>query len=214
MRTWDKLIEIEADQVLAESRERLSAILEVNDHISMEIGSDIDQILNNVTRKEMREWGPVEVARTDQTLKRWEVTFSVVNMANRGIVRLTLEGYYLQAVSLLRQELEGVAQLKHITLGTRPNGKAPNIKVLDERLRKVYRELSQGTHLTSDQMAALQAPLLTGRERLIAQLPHGPSLLPRFSHHVAKTIFEIHVELRKALKSILHEHIEKIRREP
>lgn len=115
MRSWDELIEIEAGKVLVESRKQLSELIALNNQLSVEIGSEIDKILNKLTRREaIVEYGVVDVVRNDDSLREWETTFSVVNMAGNCIVRLACEGYYLQAVSLVRQELEGVAE--HVNL--------------------------------------------------------------------------------------------------
>ena len=210
MTTWDEIIAIEADNISREARKRLSSRIEQNNQISKNIGSGIDKIFNKLTRMEVREHGPVEVVRDDETHREWETAFSVVNMTGNAVVHLIFAGYYLQAITLVRQELEGLAQLEHITQGSRVNNKAPNIGVLDAEIKKFYGELSEGAHLASHDITALQAPMPTGFERHNAQLPHGPSLIPRYSHEVADGIFNIHIKIREELNGCLHRHIAKL----
>lgn len=210
VRNWDTFIEIEADKVAQETRKRLSSRIEQNNNVSKEIGSEIDRILNKVTRREVREYGAVELIRNDETHREWETAFAVVNMAGNPVVSLISSGYYLQAITLVRQELEGLAQLKHIAQGNRTKNKAPKINVLDEEVKKLYGDLSEGAHLASHDITAIQAPMPTGLERRYALLPHGPSIIPRYSHEVADAIFEMHIKIREELNDSLREHISKL----
>ena len=207
---WDIYIKIEADKVSQETRKQLSSRIDQNNQVSNEIGSGIDKILNQLTRKEIREYGPVNVIRNDKTHREWETVFSVVNMAGNSVVSLTCSGYYLQAITLVRQELEGLAQLEHIIQGSRATKSGPNINVIDAKIRRVYGVLSEGAHLATHEVTALQAPMPTGQERRYAQLPHGPSVIPRYSHEVADEIFEIHIEIRQGLNDSLRKHIAKL----
>lgn len=210
MRNWDEIIAIEADKVSQEARMRLTSRIEQNNQISKKIGSGIDKILNKSTRREVRYYGPVEVARDDEIHREWETVFSVVNMAGNAVVHLAFAGYYLQAITLVRQELEGLAQLEHIIQGSRINNRPPNVAVLDAEIKKLYGELSEGAHLASHEITTLQAPMPTGFERRYALLPHGPSVIPRYSHEVADAIFEIHIKIREELNECLHGHIAKL----
>src|SRR5260221_10417635 len=48
------------------------------------------------------------------------------------------EGRYLQALALLRQEMETVAQLKAVNAGKRNDKRSPTVGVLDKSLARLY----------------------------------------------------------------------------
>lgn len=206
MRNWDTFIGMQAERVEERTRRELASLLQECWDISENIGEYIDLILNRLTRSEQRDGQTFHVVRNDESLREWEATFSVVNMAATPIIRLVCEGYYLQAICLVRQEFEGIAQFKHILEKSRTTAKAPNIKHIDDQLRQLYGDLSEGAHIASHDAACLQAPLSDGSESTHAVLPHGPSLLPVYSRVAASSILEVHRDLRLALLVHLREH--------
>ncbi len=58
------------------------------------------------------------------------------------------EGRYLQASTLLRQEMETLAQLMAVRAGTRKEEKCPNVGVLEKSLKCLYGELSAAAHVS------------------------------------------------------------------
>lgn len=127
------------------------------------------------------------------------------DMVGPVITSLAMQGFYAAAICLLRHELEGVAQLKHILDGRRSKKYAPSISHLEERMRKWYPALSESAHLSSDFAASMQAPLFGNPDNL-ALLPHGNSMLPV----IAEEVIGIHVESRKELIKRVDEHLERI----
>ena len=57
------------------------------------------------------------------------------------------EGRYLQALALLRQEMETLAQLKAVRAGNRNESRSPNVGVLEKSLARMYGELSAAAHV-------------------------------------------------------------------
>ncbi|HFT6995056.1 TPA: hypothetical protein ACGRQA_004429 [Stenotrophomonas maltophilia] len=174
--------------------------------ISIEIQKELTPLLNNLTRDEERNGQIVKVVRSNRTHEEWEAVFSVVNMASGPILQLICDGLYLQAYCIVRQALEGIAQLHHIRQGTRQITKAPQINHLDEALRRLYPPLSQGAHIATHDAAQMQAPTANGMESTLAFLPHGISLIPCYSPELSGDLLEIHLELRRLLLSHLQEH--------
>jgi hypothetical protein len=62
--------------------------------------------------------------------------------------RAMVEGRYLQACALLRQEMETLAQLKAVSDGKRKETSSPNVKTLGESLSRLYGELSAAAHVS------------------------------------------------------------------
>ncbi|WP_295554150.1 hypothetical protein [uncultured Stenotrophomonas sp.] len=174
--------------------------------LSIEIHKELIPLLNNLTRDENRNGQTVKVVRSSRTHEEWEAVFSVINMAAGPIVQLICEGLYLQAYCIVRQVLEGIAQLHHIRHGTRQITKAPQINHLDEALRRIYSPLSQGAHIATHDAAQIQAPSASGMESTLAFLPHGISLIPCYSLELSRDLLEIHLALRRLLLSHLQEH--------
>lgn len=206
MRNWDVFISIQAEKNGKIAQRELASLLQECEAISKKIGECIDLILNRTTRSELRDGTTLHVVRSDESLREWEATFSVVNMAATPIIFLICGGYYLQAICLVRQEFEGIAQFRHILEKSRTTNRAPNIKHIDEKLRRLYSDLSKGAHIASHDAACLQAPPPNGIGSILAVLPHGPSLLPVYSREVGSSILEIHRDLRLTLFEHLREH--------
>ncbi len=174
--------------------------------LSIEIEREVIPLLNNLTRDEERNGQVVKVIRSNRTHEEWEAVFSVINMAAGPILQLICDGLYLQAYCIVRQALEGIAQLHHIRQGTRQVTKAPQINHLNEALRRLYPLLSQGAHIATHDAAQIQAPTTSGMESTLAFLPHGISLIPCYSPALSGDLLEIHLELRQLLLSHLQEH--------
>jgi len=181
-------------------------LLKENLDLSIKIQKELGPLLNSVTRDDWRNGQIVKVVRSNRTHEEWEAVFSVINMAGGPILQLICEGLYLQAYCIVRQAFEGIAQLHHIRQGTRQATKAPQIKHLDEALRRLYSPLSEGAHIATHDAAQVQAPSATGMESTLAFLPHGISLIPCYSQEFSGNLLEIHLELRRLLLSHLHEH--------
>lgn len=209
MRNWDQIIAIEGQKIDSKLREPLAEVLRRNHVVAEVLGASIDLMLNNLSVPEVRDGITYQLARTDPVMQEWEATFSTVNMLGPVIVSLACQGFYLPAICLLRQELEGIAQLKHILDRQRTTKHGPHIGHLDERMRRWYNLLTEGAHLSSDRMASMQAPLYGGAEN-IALLPHGSCILPQFDAELAADLIEIHIALREELTRHVEAHLQRI----
>ncbi|MDR7047752.1 hypothetical protein J2X54_000187 [Duganella sp. 3397] len=209
MRNWDDFIAIEAGKICNISEAEFTDLLKQNAATSKLLGASLDLMLNNLSTPELRNGITHQVVRNDPVQREWEATFSAVNMVGPVIISLAMQGFYAAAICLLRHELEGVAQLKHILDGRRSKKYAPSISHLEERMRKWYPALSESAHLSSDFAASMQAPLLGNPDNL-ALLPHGNSMLPVYNKKIAEEVIGIHIEIRKELIKRVDEHLERI----
>jgi hypothetical protein len=64
------------------------------------------------------------------------------------------EGRYLQAMALLRQEMETLAQVMLSHAGKRKHGEVANVAILGKDIARVYGELSAAAHASSHPMAS------------------------------------------------------------
>lgn len=202
----EALIKDTSEKIENKTRADHDQLFRAHFNLSLEIQRELSPLLNNLTRDEERSGQIVKVVRSNQTHEEWEAVFSVVNMAAGPILQLICEGLYLQAYCIVRQAFEGIAQLHHVRRGSRQTNKAPQIKHLDEALRKLYGPLSEGAHIATHDAAQVQAPSTSGTESTLAFLPHGVSLVPCYSPELSKSLLEVHLELRRLLLLHLREH--------
>ena len=200
-RNWTELIGFQADSIHQLTIEKCGDILDENLSLSLTFGELIDSILNQVASQHMEEGQIFHIVRNDPVEREWEATFSTVHMADAPITRLICEGFYLQAIVLLRQQLEGMSQLQHILDRSRDRNfnRAPKVGNLPESIRSLYQELSQGAHLATHNLASIQAPFATTDDNLFALLPYQHSIIPKFNQEVADTLLRVHVEHRREL---------------
>lgn len=104
------------------------------------------------------------------------------------------EGRYLQALTLVRQEMEIIAQLITITRGKRQEGKQPKVTVLEEPLRRLYDDLSAAAHVSRHHIvrAATEMDVST------MELPgatSGTRYFPVFDETIARRCFSLHLML-------------------
>lgn len=102
------------------------------------------------------------------------------------------EARYLQAHTLLHQELEILAQLKAVRAGRRkPNG-SPNVTALEKSLRRLYGGLSAAAHASSHDIVGSA----TAWDGPMENLP-GPTSMTRYfpeaDADVARKSFTLHI---------------------
>ena len=134
------------------------------------------------------------VEATDESIERGALFASYfigMDLCERAIA----EGRYLQAHALLRQEMETLAQLKAVSLGSRNANRSPNIGLLEESLRRTYDELSSAAHVskhyivrqaTEYSMTDMEVPGPTSGSR------YFPGLRRKFSPEVVHTASVAH----------------------
>jgi hypothetical protein len=104
------------------------------------------------------------------------------------------EGRYLQALALIRQEMETLAQLKAVSAGTRKEKRSPNVAVLESSLARLYGDLSAAAHVSNHDLVRT----VTEYEVTGDHLPgptSGTRYFPAFDEGVARRCFGLHISL-------------------
>jgi hypothetical protein len=104
-----------------------------------------------------------------------------------------VEGRYLQASALLRQEMETVAQIKQIQAGKQCEQKA-NVKILEKSLRCLYSELSNAAHVSKHHIVRA-ATTWNISDLDLPELTSGTSYFPVFDEGLARRSFSLHLML-------------------
>lgn len=106
------------------------------------------------------------------------------------------EGRYLQALALLRQEMETLAQLKAVRAGKRNEKQSPNIGVLEKSLARMYDELSAAAHVSKhDLIRSVTAWEFSGDDLLGPT--NGTRQFPVFNEDLARRSFALHLMLTR-----------------
>jgi len=119
------------------------------------------------------------------------------------------EGRYLQALTLLRQEMETLAQIVTSHAGKRKRGELANVAVLGKDIARVYGDLSAAAHASNHHMASevltkvLEGENLPGPSRATLFYPVENILLARqaFALHLILTmnlIGQVAIDYNKA----------------
>jgi hypothetical protein len=116
-----------------------------------------------------------------------------------------VEGRYLQALTLLRQELETVAQLTLISMGKRKDGEAANLKVLEKSLVRFHGDLSAAAHVSKHDVVRSMTELDVS-ELDVPAFTAGARYYPAFNVNLARRAFALHLVL--IVKVIEHMSVE------
>jgi hypothetical protein len=104
------------------------------------------------------------------------------------------EGRYLQAIALLRQELETLATLKGVSIGKPRKKESRNVNVLDESLKRLYGSLSDAAHLESTHIVRNATKL----DVSVMDFPEQTSAtryFPSFDEGLARRLFSLYLML-------------------
>lgn len=102
------------------------------------------------------------------------------------------EGRYLQAMTLLRQEMETLAQIVESHDGTRKPGQTANVKVLGKDLSRVYGDLSAAAHASSHDMVS---GFVTGIMETEEATTRATYFYPVENMKLARQAFALHLVL-------------------
>lgn len=105
-----------------------------------------------------------------------------------------VEGRYLQAHALLRQEMEAVAQLAAIQQGRRRDGRQPNVAVLERSLSRLYGDLSASAHLAQHRVVRDATTWDVSHLELPGPTA-GTRYFPEFDEGLARRSFGLHLLL-------------------
>lgn len=104
------------------------------------------------------------------------------------------EGRYLQAHALLRQEMETLAQLVAVRDGLRNEEGAPNVRVLEGSIRRLYGDLSAAAHL-SKHYVVRSVTACDVSEMDVPGPTSGTRYFPDFDESLARRLFALHLML-------------------
>src|SRR5712671_6852707 len=102
------------------------------------------------------------------------------------------EGRYLQALTLLRQEMETLAQIVTSHSGQRKPGKIANVAVLGGDISRIYGDLSAAAHSSNHNMAS---ELLTQVLETEDRVSTGTYFYPVLNKELARKAFALHLFL-------------------
>jgi hypothetical protein len=102
------------------------------------------------------------------------------------------EGRYLQALTLLRQEMETLAQIVTSHAGKRKPGEVANVAVLGKDIARTYGDLSAAAHSSNHDMASgLLTEILETEDRIST----GTYFYPVQNMKLARQAFALHLVL-------------------
>jgi hypothetical protein len=104
------------------------------------------------------------------------------------------EGRYLQALALLRQEMETLAQLKSVRSGVRKEKRAPNVGLLGRSIRRLYGDLSNAAHVSKHHIVRTVTTWDLSDKKLPGPTS-GTRYFPAFDEGLARRSFALHLML-------------------
>ncbi|GIB63051.1 hypothetical protein VCSRO93_3525 [Vibrio cholerae] len=145
--------------------------------------------------------------------ENFEAVLSSYVSGIRVVEGVIFEGAYVQACTLIRQELEALAQMRHIIKGTARPKKTPNIKILEKHYKLLYSELTDVAHLSCHDSVSPMAKGNSMSEMLISPLQY--SFISNFDENLSKNLFATHyailIEVIFGLEDYFRKHIPQIK---
>lgn len=108
------------------------------------------------------------------------------------------QGRYLQALALLRQEMEIVARMLELGAGKNRRGKPASIAMLDPSVARLYGELSAAVHAGCPDMLRVVTHYPAGRHEDGSEIA-GTRLFPVFVKETARRCFALHLMLLRTV---------------
>lgn len=195
----------------ASNDKRIIRLRALQESVNSRIDEQIIEVLNKRTTTESRDGMAHEIVRFDETRREWEAVFVPV-WSGAKLVDIAIDcGFYLRAMCLIRQEVEGLAQLHHIRNKSRKPKRAPGLAVLRLSVRKWYDDLSDGAHLASHELVGHIVPAdPMGLQREVAVLPQGTSVFPIANPYVGRAVLRLHLRVRIGLLREMRAYVAEI----
>jgi hypothetical protein len=143
----------------------------------------------------------------DEKRREFEVLMACYAAGLRISEISILEGSYSQACCLLRQDIESLTHLTHVLKDTRKGKKAPNIAVLELQMKKVYSDLTEVAHLTSDEILRDFSALSHHHPADRITLPMGADCLPCYRRGVCNVLLGIRALTMICIIGVLEKYI-------
>lgn len=124
-----------------------------------------------------------EDVNTSQQINLLSHFMQGIHLCEEAIV----EGLYVQAATLLRQEHEIISAVQELGIGRRKDGKTPHATVgALKNMGKVYGDLSGAAHVSQSQLLHDIVEMERGELR-------GPSAFPIYHRDLARNLYSLHV---------------------
>lgn len=107
---------------------------------------------------------------------------------------LISEGQYIKAAAALKQDYEIIARISEVHAGTAKPGQTPQIRYLNEEVRKYYGELNKIAHPSNQEsLVALMGTLVSAKSNAISYIPvyHKDSSLALYELHIWLTFMAV-----------------------
>ncbi|WP_017216664.1 hypothetical protein [Pseudoalteromonas sp. NJ631] len=124
--------------------------------------------------------------------EKFESILSIFALGLSPVKKLIFEGAYVQSCTLLRSNIEIMVQLKKILEDKYVEKQTPRISNLDEKMRRIYSELTGLAHLSDSKfLSSITKGSYYSGEALLTPLLRV--LTPQFNEGLSKALFSIHV---------------------
>lgn len=115
-------------------------------------------------------------------------------------------GAYIQALTLLRQEMELLAQIKHVKAGTHKPKSAPNLKELEETIRRLYNNLSEVAHVSTPEVVFMATFMDLSGDQAYPEGTSGTRYFPAFDYLICRRAFALHILLLSHIRTEMAEN--------
>ncbi|MBC3924918.1 hypothetical protein H8S66_18745 [Pseudomonas lurida] len=123
----------------------------------------------------------------------FESILSVVSVSLTPIKRMIFEGSYVSACVLLRNSVEATIQLRKVLEGQYKTGEIGRISKEDERIRKIYGEITGLAHLFNDVFLSDVTKGHSANQNHELLTPMFRVLTPQFNFGLGQALFALHI---------------------
>ncbi|WP_156476499.1 hypothetical protein [Aeromonas enteropelogenes] len=163
------------------------------------VSNTLHPIWNNFELMTTTDWeGPGHLILNNSGLpgvsnrEKFESILSVFTLGLSPIKTMIFEGSYVQSCTLLRSSIETMVQLKKILEDKYIDKQTPRISNLDEKLRRIYSDLTGLAHLSdSEFLSHITKGSYDNGEALLTPLLR--TLTPQFNSGLSQFLFSIHI---------------------
>lgn len=135
-----------------------------------------------------------KIAPVTRTSEQRKALFASFVLGIRACESAIEEGRYLQALALLRQEMETLAQLKAVRAGKRRTNGSPNVVVLEKSLARLYGELCAAAHVSKHDIVRSSTECEVSGDDLPGPTS-GTRYFPALNDQLARRSFSLHLML-------------------
>lgn len=187
------------NKCVSRSKHELSDLNRTYAEVFNVVSDTLHQIWNNFELMTTTDWeghGHLILNNSDMpgvsNREKFESILSVFTLGLSPIKTMIFEGSYVQSCTLLRSSIETMVQLKKILEDKYKDQQTPRISNLDEKLRRVYSDLTGLAHLSdSEVLSRITKGSYDNGETLLTPLLR--ILTPQFNDGLSQVLFSIHI---------------------